>query len=160
MTKLKPFLGLAQLSEIFFIFYLVGLSKGCIENMSLIIAQVRRDFSDHLLLSFSLVKQNNYIGIPINNNIWWSSFPPTYAIMRQCAAFQLAWASLKSHQILSNWPRVLLHLLLCVSECLSVCQTTKDKLKKGNVEYLSNHWSDLIQIWNIGWEGQAKSYGG
>ena len=28
--------------------------------------------------------------------------------------FQLAWPSLKSHQILTYWPRVLLHSLLCV----------------------------------------------
>ena len=33
-----------------------------------------------------------------------------------------------------------------VSECLSVLGTTKDKLTGPNVEYLSNHWSNLTEI--------------
>jgi hypothetical protein len=42
--------------------------------------------------------------------------------------------------------------------CVSACLATKDKLTGQNVEYLSNHWSDLTQIWNIGLWDQAKCY--
>jgi hypothetical protein len=42
---------------------------------------------------------------------------------------------------------ILLHSLLCLSVCLSCNQpTNQGKLAKQNVEYLSNHWSDLLQI--------------
>ena len=34
--------------------------------------------------------------------------------------------------------------IVCV--CVCVCLATKDKFAKQNVEYLSNHWSDLLQI--------------
>ena len=36
--------------------------------------------------------------------------------------YRLVWPSLKSHQILTNWPRVLLYSLLCVSVCLATNQ--------------------------------------
>jgi hypothetical protein len=42
---------------------------------------------------------------------------------------------------------------------VSVCLATKDELTGQNAEYLSNHWSDLTQIWNIGLWDQAKCYG-
>ena len=37
-----------------------------------------------------------------------------------------------------------------------VCSATKDKSSGQNAEYLSNHWLELTQIWNIGWLNQAK----
>jgi hypothetical protein len=45
-----------------------------------------------------------------------------------------------------------------VSVCLCVCLATKDKLAKQNWEYLSNHWSDLLQIRNLCFWEQAKCY--
>jgi hypothetical protein len=34
----------------------------------------------------------------------------------------------------------------------------EDNLKILNVEYLSNHWSDFIQIVNLSWGDQTKVY--
>jgi hypothetical protein len=34
----------------------------------------------------------------------------------------------------------------------------EDDLKILNVEYLSNHWSDLVQILNLGYGDQTKVY--
>ena len=34
----------------------------------------------------------------------------------------------------------------------------EDDLKNEKYEYLSNHWSDLIKIWNLGIWDQAKYY--
>ena len=50
---------------------------------------------------------------------------------------RLAWHSLKSHQILTPAFTIL---------SVRLCLTTKDKLTRQNVEYLSDHLSDLIQI--------------
>ena len=35
----------------------------------------------------------------------------------------------------------------------------EDDLKNAKQEYLSNHWLDLIQIWNLGLGDQAKCSG-
>ena len=62
---------------------------------------------------------------------------------------------LESHQILTKSAKgTPAFTIVCV--CLCVCLATKDKLAKQNVEYLSNHWSDLLQIWNLGLGDQAK----
>ena len=58
----------------------------------------------------------------ISHYLLWISHKLQYIDEEVNVTYQLAWPSLKFHQILTNLPRLLLHSLICVSVCLSVLQ--------------------------------------